>query len=176
MQKSVKWDKLSQVMHIHNTYNTNYNNYVNTTYNNKCSRERVKGMIKQFERALATGQSLDTVRDELRRQADNVRLARYADIDRSYHCCQLILFGITEPAGSVAGGIARGYVKKCKKDYLASKEGKEHQRLLKALKAEEDDGNKKKGKVKTDDITDTAEHEKRKQDDATSEEGNKHDH
>ena len=92
------------------------------------------------------------------------------------HCCQLILFGITEPAGSVAGGIARGYVKKCKKDYLASKEGKEHQRLLKALKAEEDGGNKKKGKVKSDDIANAAEHEERKQDDATSEEGNQHDH
>jgi len=108
-------------------------------------------MIKEFERALATGQSLDTVRDELRRQADNVRLARYADIDRAYHCCQLILFGITEPATSVAGGIARGFVKKCKKEYLASKEGKEHQRLLKALKAEEDGDNKTKGKVKTND-------------------------
>ena len=107
-------------------------------------------MIKEFERALATGQSLDAVRDELRRQADNVRLARHADIDRAYHCCQLILFGITEPATSVAGGSARGFVKKCKKDYLASKEGKEHQRLLKALKAEEDDDNKKKG-LKTND-------------------------
>lgn len=110
-------------------------------------------MIKQFETALATGQNLDHVRDELRRQADGVRLARYAEIDRAYHCCQLILFGITEPAGSVAGSIARGYVKKCKKAYLKTKEGKEHQQLMRALSKEADDDDPilKKGKVKTND-------------------------
>ena len=131
-------------------------------------------MIKQFETALATGQNLDLVRDELKRQADGVRLARYADIDRSYHCCQLILFGITEPAGSVAGGIARGYVKQCKKAYLATKEGKEHQKLIRALKKAEDEPitKKKKGKVRTDDTANKPEHEEGKQDDATSEEGN----
>lgn len=129
-------------------------------------------MIKEFERALATGQSLDTVRYHLKSKADGIRLAQYAEIDRAYNCCQLILFGITEPAGSVAGSIARGYVKKCKKAYYATQEGKEHQRLLKALKAEEDGGNKKKGKVKTDDIANEPEHEKRKPNDATSEEGN----
>lgn len=149
----MQWDKKSQVVHIEYAYNINYNNHVNTTYNNKCSRERVKGMIKQFETALATGQSLEHVRDELKRQADNVRLARHAEIDRAYHCCQLILFGITEPAGSVAGGIARGYVKKCKKAYLATKEGKEHQKLIRDLMKADDDPSKKKkkGKVNTDD-------------------------
>lgn len=146
LQKSVQWDKLSQVIHIEYTYSNNYNNHVNTTYNIKYSHERVKGMIKQFERALATGQNLDTVRDELKGQADRERLARYADIDRSYHCCQLILFGITEPAGSVAGSIARGYVKKCKKDYYATKEGKESQRIIRELTKDT-----QKGKVKTDD-------------------------
>ena len=177
LQKSVQWDKLSQVIHINNAYNTNYNNHVNTTYNNMCSHERMTGMIKQFETALATGQNLDLVRDELKRQADGVRLARHAEIDRAYHCCQLILFGITEPAGSVAGSIARGYVKKCKKAYLATKEGKEHQQLIRALNKADDEPSKKKkkGKVNTDDGTSTAEHEERKQDDATREEGNQHD-
>lgn len=153
LQKSVQWDKLSQVIHINNAYKTNYNNNVNTTYNIKYSHERVKGMLKQFERALATGQNLDTVRDELRRQADGVRLARYAEIDRAYNCCQLILFGITEPAGSVAGGIARGFVKQCKKDYYATKEGKEHRKLIRALNKVDDEPikTKKKGKVNTDD-------------------------
>lgn len=148
-EKIMQWDKVSQVIHIYYMNNTNYNNHVNTTYNIKYSHERVKGMIKQFEKALATGQNLDTVRDELKRQADSVRLARYAEIDKAYHCCQLILFGITEPAGSVAGGIARGYVKKCKKDYYATKEGKENQRIVRELKKESDE--MMKGKVKTDD-------------------------
>jgi hypothetical protein len=143
------------------------------------SHERMTGMMKQFETALATGQNLDLVRDELKRQADKVCLARHAEIDRAYQCCQLILFGITEPAGSVAGGIARGYVKKCKKAYLATKEGKEHQKLIRGLMSDADDDpitkKSKKGKVKTDDSTSTTEHEERKQNDATREEGNQHD-
>ena len=112
-------------------------------------------MIKEFERALATGQSLDTVRYHLKSKADGIRLAQYAEIDRAYNCCQLILFGITEPASSVAGGIARGYVKKCKKAYYATKEGKEHRKLIRDLMKEEADDagepNKTKGKVKTND-------------------------
>lgn len=111
-------------------------------------------MIKEFERALATGQSLDTVRYHLKSKADGIRLAQYAEIDRAYNSCQLILFGITEPAGSVAGSIARGYVKKCKKEYYATKEGKEHRKLIRDLmKAEKDDAgepNKTKG-MKTND-------------------------
>ena len=111
-------------------------------------------MIKEFERALATGQSLDTVRYHLKSKADSVRLAQYAEIDRAYNSCQLILFGITEPAGSVAGSIARGYVKKCKKEYYATKEGKEHRKLIRDLnKIDKDDAgvpNKTKG-MKTND-------------------------
>lgn len=111
-------------------------------------------MIKEFERALATGQSLDTVRYHLKSKADGIRLAQYAEIDRAYNSCQLILFGITEPAGSVAGSIARGYVKKCKKEYYATKEGKEHRKLIRDLmKVEKTDAgepNKTKG-LKTND-------------------------
>lgn len=111
-------------------------------------------MIKEFERALATGQSLDTVRYHLKSKADGIRLAQYAEIDRAYNSCQLILFGITEPAGSVAGSIARGYVKKCKKEYYATKEGKEHRKLIRDLmkveKADAGEPNKTKG-LKTND-------------------------
>jgi len=130
-------------------------------------------MIKQFETALATGQKLETVRDHLKGEADKVRLARYAEIDRAYNCCQLILWGITEPAGSTAGSIARGYVRKCKKEYLATKEGKEHQKMMQALKEMVKEGSEKaeKGKVKDDDHNE-AEHEERKQDDTAGEEGN----
>ena len=106
-------------------------------------------MIKEFERALATGQSLDTVRYHLKSKADGIRLAQYAEIDRAYNSCQLILFGITEPAGSVAGSIARGYVKKCKKEYYATKEGKEHRKLIRDLmkveKADAGEPNQTKG-------------------------------
>ena len=41
--KSVKWDKKSQVAYLEHTYNINYNNHVNTTYNIKYSHERKKG-------------------------------------------------------------------------------------------------------------------------------------
>lgn len=133
-------------------------------------------MIKQFETALATGQSLEAVRDHLRSEADNVRQARYAEIERAYNFCQLILFGITEPATSAAGGIARGYVRQCKKEYQATKEGKERQQIIRALKKTADDSTEttQKGKVANDD-NGTPEHEEREQNDVTGEEGNQHD-
>lgn len=114
-------------------------------------------MIKQFETALATGQNLDHVRDELRKQADGIHLARYAEIDRSYNTCKMILFGITEPAGSITGSMARGYIKQCKKKYLETKEGKARQRMLRELMEEQTDNEQEEKGSMTDDTADTEE-------------------
>lgn len=65
-------------------------------------------MIDDFERAVAFGNDLETVRKRLCEAAQREYNERLLQISRDFDEARLILFGLAQPTQTTAYGIARG--------------------------------------------------------------------
>lgn len=74
-------------------------------------------MLEEFERCLADGGCLESVRDQLRRQTEAERQAKLRKIDQDYRAAVLLRFGLTQAKDDPGYAIAVGHIRWLRKKY-----------------------------------------------------------
>lgn len=102
-------------------------------------------MLQEFERALALGESINSLKDSMLAKERKRYEAQRQEIERSAEAATFILKALSEPKDCIVYGIARGYQKTFEKMHEAEVQAKRQREreILDNLRKERDEANGK---------------------------------